>query len=85
VGRGPDAAVYHVEVPNVATLESNSPVLIDDVVIGSIGKTQDNYNPAGGGSQAFWGNEVCATGDVSPMWVGRKRVIRRTGSGLFGA
>ncbi|MDT5333851.1 MAG: phospholipid/cholesterol/gamma-HCH transport system substrate-binding protein [Mycobacterium sp.] len=38
VGRGPDAVTYHVEVPNVATLESNSPVMIDDVVVGSIGK-----------------------------------------------
>ncbi len=38
VGRGPDAAIYHVEVPNVATLESNSPVLISDVVVGSVGK-----------------------------------------------
>lgn len=37
VGRGPDAATYHVEVANVATLESNSPVLIDDVVVGSVG------------------------------------------------
>ena len=45
VGRGPDAAVYHVEVPNVATLESNSPVLIDDVVVGSIGKmTVENWH-----------------------------------------
>ena len=38
VGRGPDAVTYHVQVPNVATLESNSPVMIDDVVVGSIGK-----------------------------------------------
>ncbi|OBA96298.1 mammalian cell entry protein [Mycobacteriaceae bacterium 1482268.1] len=45
VGRGPDAATYHVEVPNVATLESNSPVLIDDVVVGSVGKmTVDNWH-----------------------------------------
>ena len=28
---------YHVEVPNVATLESNSPVMINDVVVGSVG------------------------------------------------
>ena len=28
VGRGPDAATYHVELENVSTLESNSPVLI---------------------------------------------------------
>jgi virulence factor Mce-like protein len=38
VGRGPDAVSYHVEVPNVATLESNSPVMISDVVVGSVGK-----------------------------------------------
>jgi virulence factor Mce-like protein len=38
VGRGGDAAVYHVEVANIGTLESNSPVLIDDVVVGSVGK-----------------------------------------------
>ncbi len=37
-GRGPDATIYHVEVANVATLESNSPVLINDVVVGSVGK-----------------------------------------------
>lgn len=37
-GRQPDSVTYHVEVPNVATLESNSPVLIDDVVVGSVGK-----------------------------------------------
>ncbi|HET6736398.1 MCE family protein [Mycobacterium sp.] len=45
VGRGPDAVIYHVEIPNVATLESNSPVMIDDVVIGSVGKmTVDNWH-----------------------------------------
>jgi len=38
VGRGPDAVTYHVQVPNVATLESNSPVMLDDVVVGSVGK-----------------------------------------------
>jgi virulence factor Mce-like protein len=38
VGRGPDSVSYHVEVPNVATLESNSPVMISDVVVGSVGK-----------------------------------------------
>jgi phospholipid/cholesterol/gamma-HCH transport system substrate-binding protein len=37
VGRGPDADVYHVELANVITMESNSPVLIDDVVVGSVG------------------------------------------------
>jgi phospholipid/cholesterol/gamma-HCH transport system substrate-binding protein len=45
VGRGPDAVIYHVEVPNVATLESNSPVMIDDVVVGSVGKmTVDQWH-----------------------------------------
>jgi phospholipid/cholesterol/gamma-HCH transport system substrate-binding protein len=38
VGRGPDAVTYHVQVPNVAQLESNSPVMISDVVVGSVGK-----------------------------------------------
>ena len=38
VGRGGDAHIYHVEVANVGTLESNSPVMIDDVVVGSVGK-----------------------------------------------
>ncbi|WP_231989667.1 MCE family protein [Mycobacterium sp. 852002-51057_SCH5723018] len=37
VGRGPGANIYHVEVPNVGTMESNSPVMIDDVVVGSVG------------------------------------------------
>ena len=37
VGRGPGADIYHVEIANVATLESNSPVMIDDVVVGSVG------------------------------------------------
>jgi virulence factor Mce-like protein len=45
VGRGPSAVVYHVEVPNVATLESNSPVMINDVVVGSVGKmTVNNWH-----------------------------------------
>jgi phospholipid/cholesterol/gamma-HCH transport system substrate-binding protein len=38
VGRGPDAITYHVEIPNVSTMESNSPVMINDVVVGSVGK-----------------------------------------------
>jgi phospholipid/cholesterol/gamma-HCH transport system substrate-binding protein len=37
VGRGADAAVFHVEMANIGTLESNSPVMIDDVVVGSVG------------------------------------------------
>ena len=45
VGRGPDAVTYNVEVANVATLESNSPVLIDDVVVGSVkGMTVENWH-----------------------------------------
>ncbi len=36
VGRGADAEVYRVEIENVATLEPNSPVMIDDVVVGSV-------------------------------------------------
>jgi len=38
IGRGPGAATYHTEVANVGTLEANSPVMIDDVVVGSIKK-----------------------------------------------
>jgi virulence factor Mce-like protein len=37
VGRGPGAAIYHVEVANVVRMESNSPVMLDDVVVGSVG------------------------------------------------
>jgi phospholipid/cholesterol/gamma-HCH transport system substrate-binding protein len=45
VGRGPDSVTYHVEVPNVSTLESNSPVLVNDVVVGSVGKMKvDNWH-----------------------------------------
>ena len=40
VGRGADAVVYHVQLTNVATLESNSPVLLNDVVVGSVGRMQ---------------------------------------------
>ena len=38
VGRGPSAITYHVEISNVATLEPNSPVMISDVVVGSVSK-----------------------------------------------
>jgi virulence factor Mce-like protein len=45
VGRGPGAAVYHIELANVGTLESNSPVQAGDVVIGSVGKmTVEGYH-----------------------------------------
>ena len=37
-GRGAGAAIYHVILANVATLESNSPVMLNDVVVGSVGK-----------------------------------------------
>ncbi|MCV7354144.1 MCE family protein [Mycolicibacterium fluoranthenivorans] len=36
VGRSSDALVYHLAVANVGTLEPNSPVLVDDVVVGSV-------------------------------------------------
>ncbi|OMC29376.1 mammalian cell entry protein [Mycobacterium sp. GA-1841] len=35
-GRGSDAITYHIEVSNVSTLEPNSPVLLDDVTVGSV-------------------------------------------------
>jgi phospholipid/cholesterol/gamma-HCH transport system substrate-binding protein len=38
VGRGPAAISYRVEISNVGTLEPNSPVMIGDVVVGSIRK-----------------------------------------------
>jgi phospholipid/cholesterol/gamma-HCH transport system substrate-binding protein len=45
VGRGRDAVKSNVEVANVATLESNSPALMSDVVVGSVGKmTVDNWH-----------------------------------------
>jgi phospholipid/cholesterol/gamma-HCH transport system substrate-binding protein len=36
-GRVSGAARYHVEITNVGSLESNSPVMIGDVVVGSVG------------------------------------------------
>ena len=38
VGRGPHANAYHIEIANIGTLESNSPVMMADVVVGSVGK-----------------------------------------------
>jgi virulence factor Mce-like protein len=38
VGRGHDATTYHVQIANVGTLESNSPVLVGDVVVGAVGR-----------------------------------------------
>ena len=37
IGRGSGANIYHVQVPNVGTMESNSPVMINDVIVGSVG------------------------------------------------
>ncbi|MGV0713892.1 MCE family protein [Mycolicibacterium sp. XJ662] len=37
VASGPGNDVYHVQIANVGTLEPNSPVMIDDVVVGSVG------------------------------------------------
>lgn len=37
-GYGADAQEFTVQVANVGTLESNSPVLIDDAVVGSVGE-----------------------------------------------
>lgn len=45
VGTGSDAAKYHVMVVNVGSLESNSPVMIGDVVVGAVGRmTVDNWH-----------------------------------------
>lgn len=38
VGTGSGAATYRVELANVGSLESNSPVLVSDVVVGTVGK-----------------------------------------------
>lgn len=44
VGTGSDAAVYRVEIANVGTLESNSPVMINDVVVGAVrGMVADDW------------------------------------------
>jgi virulence factor Mce-like protein len=37
VASGSGSVVYHVEIANVDTLESNSPVMLNDVVVGSVG------------------------------------------------
>lgn len=38
VANGPENSIYHVQIANVGTLESNSPVMMNDVVVGSVGK-----------------------------------------------
>ncbi|CAN5601073.1 MCE family protein [soil metagenome] len=37
IGRGDGSSTFHVQMANIGTLESNSPVMIDDVVVGSVG------------------------------------------------
>lgn len=45
VGTASDATTYRVQIANVATLESNSPVMVDDVVIGTVRRmTVDNWS-----------------------------------------
>lgn len=36
VGTGGDAISYRVQIANVGTLESNSPVMVDDVIVGTV-------------------------------------------------
>ncbi len=44
VGTGSDAATYRVQIANVGTLESNSPVMVGDVVVGTVRRmTVDNW------------------------------------------
>ncbi|WP_395311721.1 MCE family protein [Mycobacterium sp. AMU20-3851] len=48
VGRGDNAFRYSVDLANVGTLESNSPVMIDDVVVGTVDRirVQDRHAQA---------------------------------------
>ncbi|MCV7317091.1 MCE family protein [Mycolicibacillus parakoreensis] len=44
-GRGPGAQHFSVELANVGTLESNSPVMLSDVIVGSVGAmTVENWH-----------------------------------------
>ena len=47
-GQGSKAQIYHVELDNVITMESNSPVMIDDVVVGHVGPITVASVPAKG-------------------------------------
>lgn len=38
VGRGADATTYRLELANVGTLEPNSPVMVSDVIVGSVSR-----------------------------------------------
>jgi phospholipid/cholesterol/gamma-HCH transport system substrate-binding protein len=60
VGRGPGAKVYHVEIANVGTLEANSPVMIDDVIVGSISNMTPAYCTDADGRRVW-----CADVDIS--------------------
>ena len=45
VGTGSGAVTYQVQIANVGTLESNSPVMVNDVVVGAIRRmTVDNWH-----------------------------------------
>ncbi|WP_280828658.1 MCE family protein [Mycobacterium sp. OTB74] len=47
VGRGPHSVTYRAEIANIGTLEENSPVMLDDVVVGSVGAMRfDNWHIA---------------------------------------
>lgn len=70
VGRGSDAQVYHVEIANIGTLESNSPVMIGDVIVGSVGKMRVKGDHADievsvKPDVAVPGNAVAAVGQTS--------------------
>ncbi|MEB3030330.1 MCE family protein [[Mycobacterium] nativiensis] len=44
VGTGSGAATYHVQIANVGSLESNSPVMVGDVIVGTVrGMVVDNW------------------------------------------
>ena len=38
VGTGRDSTTYHVQIANVGSLDSNSPVMVSDVVVGTVGR-----------------------------------------------
>jgi phospholipid/cholesterol/gamma-HCH transport system substrate-binding protein len=48
MARGTGADTYHVELANVMTMESNSPVMMDDVVVGSVGPMKVARDPEKG-------------------------------------
>lgn len=42
VGTGSSALLYHLQIANIGTLESNSPVMVDNVVVGSVRQMRFN-------------------------------------------